>query len=355
MKALILGGTGAMGVHLVNLLAGQASRVVVTSRSRAGHDGIVEYITGNSRNEEFVKDLLKQDWDVIVDFMVYSTQAFQDRYKYLLDATGHYIYLSSSRVYANSEQPITENSPRLLDITNDKAYLATDEYALSKARQENLLFNAKQKNWTIIRPYITYNNNRLQLGVLEKEDWLYRALQRKTIITSSDIQSKRTTLTFGQDVARGINAILGQASAQSEAFHITSGTTISWSEVLETYMAVLEAHLKRRPTVAVQEMDRFMQWNSGKYQIIYDRLFNRQFDNTKIDRYIDTSSFLTPHIGLAQCLENFITLGEPRFNALNWKAEGIKDRMLGERTSIATIPGLKQKAKYCLFRYSPLA
>lgn len=351
MKVLVLGGTGAMGIHLVSLLADQGNRVVVTSRTRSGCAGNVEYITGNASDEKFIKDLLSQHWDIIVDFMVYSIASFQQRYRQFLNSTGHYIYLSSSRVYANSAQPITENSPRLLDVTDDKIYLATDEYALSKARQENVLFDATQKNWSIIRPYITYSDERLQLGVLEKEDWLYRALRGKAVVASSDIQSRRTTLTSGQDVARGIVAILGQADAQGEAFHITSGASISWSEVLETYMKVLESHLSHRPKVTLQSLDSFMQWRTGKYQIIYDRLYDRHFDNSKIDRYIDTSAFMSPYAGLAECLERFITSGKPRFNTLNWRAEAIKDRMLGERTPLAEIPGLKQKAKYYIFRH----
>ncbi|ANG61159.1 epimerase [Marinobacterium aestuarii] len=355
MKILVMGGTGAMGFHLVSFLAKQGNQVVVTSRTRSGRDGNVEYVTGNARDERFITGLLNQHWDAIVDFMVYSTQSFQHRYRQLLNATGHYIYLSSSRVYANSEQPITENSPRLLDVIKDQAYIETDEYALSKARQENILFESAHKNWSIVRPYITYSDERLQLGVLEKEDWLYRALRGKTIAACRDIQSKKTTLTFGEDVAKGMAAILGQPSALGEAFHITSDTSISWSEVLDTYMTVLEAYLQHRPTVTLQDLDSFMQWRSGKYQIIYDRLYNRQFDNAKIDRYIDRSSFLDPRVGLAQCLESFITSKNPQFKVLNWREEGIKDRMFGERMPITAIPGLKQKAKYCISRFSPFA
>lgn len=355
MKVLILGGTGAMGVHLVGLIAKQASRVVVTSRSRSGQDGNIEYVTGNAQDEGFLNNLLKQHWDVIIDFMVYSTPSFQERYKQLLNATGQYIYLSSSRVYAESKQPLTENSPRLLDVSNDQTYLATDEYALSKARQENLLFEHTNKNWTIIRPYITYGDYRLQLGVLEKEDWLYRALQGKTIVTSKDIQSKYTTLTFGEDVSRGILSILGKPGAQGEAFHITANDAISWSDVLETYITVLESHLPYRPKTSLQDLENFMKWRSGKYQIIYDRLYDRKFDNSKINKYIDTSQFTTPQIGLAQCLERFINTKKPQFRSLNWREEAIKDRILHEYTTLSEISGIKQKVKYCLFRYLNLA
>lgn len=354
MKVLVLGGTGAMGVHLVNLLAECASRVVVTSRSRSGREGSVEYATGNARDETFISGLLSERWDAIVDFMVYSTQEFQDKYRQFLQSTDQYVYLSSSRVYADSAQPLTENSPRLLDVSDDQVYLATDEYALTKARQENLLFQSSEKNWTIIRPYITYSDQRLQLGVLEKEDWLYRVLHNRTIVTSQDIQSKTTTLTTGYDVARGIVAILGKPNALGEAFHITSDESISWQQVLDTYLAVLEPHLASSPKVLLQGLDSFMQWRSGTYQITCDRLYDRRFDNSKINQYIDTSDFMRPQDGLAQCLQDFVSAKKPSFSGVNWREEAAKDRLLGERASLSEMPGFKQKLKYFIFRDVPV-
>lgn len=63
---------------------------------------------------------------------------------------------------------INEETPRLLDMIKDEEYLNTDEYALSKARQENILHEAGCNNWTIIRPYITFSETRLHLGYLKR-------------------------------------------------------------------------------------------------------------------------------------------------------------------------------------------
>ena len=73
-------------------------------------------------------------------------------------------------MYADST-PITEETPRLLDVCKDADYLKTDEYALAKAREENILFCSGKKKRTIIHPYITYNTERLQLGAIEKDIW----------------------------------------------------------------------------------------------------------------------------------------------------------------------------------------
>ena len=348
MKVLILGGTGAMGTHLAKLLVENGCVVYVTSRTQNHSQSKINYIVGNAQNNTFLEEILKERWDVIVDFMVYSTATFAGRLSILLDATEQYVYLSSARVYANSEVPITEDSPRLLDVTRDTEFLSTDEYALSKARQENLLLDSNKKRWTIIRPYITYSEKRLQLGVLEKEAWLYRVLHNRPIVFSADINSKTTTLTYGLDVARGISAIIGNESALGEAFHITNQHSIAWKDVLGIYSNILDRYLGHAPEVTLQDISKFSKWHSARYQIKYDRLYNRVFDNNKINKFIDTSGFIDATSGLKACLEEFLI--SPVFLNLDWRKEAIKDKQVGVRTSLTEPLTLKQKIKYLIYR-----
>ncbi|WP_207204965.1 hypothetical protein [Vibrio anguillarum] len=97
------------------------------------------------------------------------------------------------------------------------------------------------------------------MGVLEKEDWLYRALQGRSIVVAQDIQHKNTTLTSGQDVARSICALIGKEAALGEAFHITNDQSISWQQVLEIYQRVLS---KRgfEANIVEQELESFLVW-----------------------------------------------------------------------------------------------
>jgi len=352
MRILVLGGTGAMGVHLVQVLAELDHEVHVTSRSRSGKSGNINYLTGNAHNEVFLNHLLSEHWDGIVDFMVYSTAVFKKRYQQLLKATGHYMYLSSSRVYADSDAPITEKSPRLLDVSQDEKYLATDEYALTKARQEDILFDSEHDNWTIIRPYITYDTERLQLGVLEKEDWLYRAVHGRTVVTAKDIQTKQTTLTSGADVATAMAALMGNKNAQGEAFHITTDESLTWSEVTAIYRNTLREN-SITAKIIEQNLEDFLDWRQGTYQVTYDRLYNRIFDNSKIKQFVDTSTFISPTTGLAQCLTQFLDTKPLRFKAPNWQEEALKDRLTQETTPLNEMSGAKQKIKYCLFKTLP--
>lgn len=346
---LLLGGTGAMGTHLVQLFKNTEDNVFVTSRRHRDDFSNIHYLQGNAHELEFLGKVLNlKKWDTIVDFMIYSTSEFSDKVDLLLSSCQQYVFLSSSRVYADTQPCIKENSPRLLDVSPDKDYLSTDEYALSKARSENVLFNSKHKNWTIIRPYITYSEQRLQLGVLEKEDWLYRVLHGKTLVFSKDIASKTTTLTYGFDVARGIKAIIGQETALGEVFHITCDESHTWQEVYELYIKIITKHLGYKPKVMIIDQNPRVPIKESNPQVIYDRYYNRRFDNTKIKKYIDTGDFTPTMEGLTKCLEEF--LKHPKFNITGLSGQAMYDRITGEWTPLKEIPTWTMRIKYLLRR-----
>lgn len=348
MKILILGGTGAMGNHLVDLFRDTDNDIAVTTRVNRMSSNNINYIVGNAKDEGFLKKILDEKWDVIIDFMVYTTNEFKNKVNLLLNSTSQYVFLSSARVYADSYDPIKETSSRLLDVSTDKEFLSSDEYSLAKARQENILTNSGKKNWTIIRPYITYSSHRLQLGILEKEDWLYRALKGRTIVFSEDINSKLTTMTYGLDVAKGIKAVVGNFNSLGESYHITSSQSHLWSEILNIYLDVLENHLGYRPKVVLENLESFQSYHPANYQIKYDRLFNRKFNNEKIGEYLEINEFTSITDGLKDCLKEFIK--HPSFKQINWRVEALKDRKTNEIAKLNEIQSFKQKVKYLLYR-----
>lgn len=350
MKILILGGTGAMGLHLSKLLAEKGAQVSVTTRQVKLASNGIQYIQGNAKDDDFLRLLVAKPWDCIVDFMAYSTSDFQRRLSILLSNTQQYFFLSSARVYADSEQPITENSPRLLDVSQDAKFLQTDEYALAKARQEDLLKASGKKNWTIIRPYITYAEERLQLGVLEKENWLFRALQGRTIVFCNEILQNTTTLTYGRDVAKAMVSLIGCGKALGETFHITSEFRRSWEEILKIYCQTIAELTGKDPKLLNVGLDEFMETYTGHYQIIYDRLYNRVFDNSKINSFISTEDFVTPEKGLKANLDLF--LKDQKFLSLSSRGEGRRDFLTGEMTPLDNFFGVREKGLYLTYRYN---
>ncbi len=357
MRILILGGTGAMGTSLVEILRKQEeNEIFVTSRSSHRDEDHLHYLKGNAQDDGWMDEVLGQEtWDVIVDFMIYSTEHFLKRHSALLKATGQYVFFSSSRVYADGAgEKITEETPRLLDTTKDQVYLATDEYALAKAREEDVLQKAERKNWTIIRPYITYNTERLQLGTMEKEAWLYRALHGRTVVFTKDVADTLTTMTYGYDVAIGIASVLGKSEALGEVFHITQPQPVTWRRVAEIYQkAFLQATGKEMKIKYLPDAEEFSKVFCNHWQVYCDRLYPRVFDNRKISGFLgDNYSWVSMECGLQDCMVQFIG-GVRHFLSVNWPAEAWLDRQTGEKTPWGEIPTTKARVVYTIVRYLP--
>lgn len=341
-----------MGSHLVRILQQKGHPIYVTTRLSREDENDIKYLRGNAKEFIFLKQILNEHWDVIIDFMIYKTDEFRLRAEKLLNSTDQYVFLSSARVYANSDKPINEDTDRLLDVCEDHEYMLTDEYALSKARQEDILKDSGLRNWTIIRPYITYSEERLQLGVLEKEEWLYRALHGRTIVFSGEIASKLTTITYGFDVANALMPLVGNHNALGQIYNISNGLSISWTEVLKIYLNIIENKIGKRPKTIFLNTDEFLKCHPGKYQMRYDRLLNRQFDISKISNLCSKINYTSAKYGLKSCLEAF--LKRQKFKTINWKLEAIKDRLTHEKTPFSEIEGFKQKLKYLFYRYFPI-
>ena len=276
-KVLLLGGTGAMGVYLAPELLRLGHRVDITSRGdHVSSERDLHYIKGNAKDLAFVTPLLANGgYDAVVDFMIYRTAEFQQRYEMLLNHAPHYLFLSSYRVYGDNGRPITEQSPRLLDTVRDQEYLATDEYALAKARQENLLTGAPRRNWTILRPAITYSTTRFQLGTMEASEFLRRMLTGKTVPFPREMLDKQTTLSWAGDVARMIAKLVSNEQAFGETFTLATAEHHSWREVIELYKSILGGK------VQIVDLKTYSEILGRPWQIKYDRMYNRVIDNSK--------------------------------------------------------------------------
>lgn len=348
-RALLLGGTGPMGAHVSLFLSDLGYQVYVTTRTIRKSDLKINYIQGNAKEIPFLCSLMKDKWDVIIDFMSYTTREFIERAETLLNSTKQYIFISSARVYSDTgEKPINENSLLLLNTTKDEQYLNTDEYALSKARQEMILMNTEYKNWTIVRPSLTYGQYRLQLGVYEKENWLYRALHGRTIVFSEDLVDKYVTLTYGKDVAQCICQLVDKEESLRNVYNVVGQETMLWDDVLKVYCDVLEKYLNKKIKVTYIKKSTNLMIESEKYQVLYGRYFCRRFDNSKINEFVNTDMWIKPMQGLAMCLEEF--LKDPTFNAIDWRVEALIDRAAKEWTKLSEINNYKDVLKYLIYR-----
>jgi len=351
MKLLLIGGTGVIGSNIIKILDNTDSKLYITTRKNRINTDNINYIIGNAHDYHFIKNILNNDYyDCIIDFMIYSTDEFKKRIEDLLKSTSHYFYLSSARVYADSDNPITENSLRLLDVIKDRKYLQSDEYALAKARQEDIIKSSSYTNWTIIRPYITYGDNRFQLASFEKEYWLYRALMGKTIVFPEEMLYKKTTFTYAKDVAIAINNLINRKEAFSNIFNIVNGKYITWNDIINIYKGIFLNILNRDIKIKYISLENFYKIAPNIYQVKYDRMYNRIFNNEKILKYTNIDNFLDVQDGLNRCLSEYL-INNKEYLYFDWKNEAFQDKILNERSSTNSILGLKNKIKYLIFRY----
>lgn len=350
MKILILGGTGAMGTHVSQFLAQSGYDVIVTSRrARVSDIPGVSYVKGNAKEIGFLDELLADHWDAIIDFMIWSTDEFKVRVAKFLSVTNQYVFTSSYRVYADSPI-ITEDSSRLLDVIENPEYLATDEYALAKARCENMLFDSSRSNWTIVRPAVTYDGTgRFQLTVHEADTWLWRALRGIPVPVPQFMLTKQATMSWGGDVARMIALLIGNSKAMGEAFTVSTAEHMTWEQIVGIYQTVV-------PTLNVRDCDMagFERAHGAVWQIRYDRMYDRVVDNTKVLNATELrqSQLVTFRDGLTSQLRQYLDSGgQPRLNGIGRQARF--DRLIGGAPTLkyAADKGLATLTKYLIRRY----
>lgn len=339
-----------MGRYLIPLISKDAQNdVFITTRRKISSDcDNVHYITGNAKDIGFIGEVMKASgkWDVVVDFMIYSLEEFSKRVDLFLENAGQYIFLSSARVYADTKEPITESTPRLLDSTDDEKLLNSNNYAIVKARQEDLLIGHQAKNWTIVRPYITYSDAKLQLGAQEKEEWLYRVIHNRSIIVPDDIMNKTTTMTWGKDVAQAIVSFMGVKAAFGEIVNTAQNASVKWSGILNIYKKCLEELGYKVNTVHI---DHAAKLSSNAYKLKYDRLLNRTFSCEKIKAISGFSDFTDNETGIKDCLQTF--LKQPSFLGISWLYQAKVDRITKECAKWKEIPSVKDRCRYFLIRY----
>lgn len=282
-KALVLGGTGALGVYMVEELLRTGNTVdAVTMDDAVSDNPNLRYLKVNAKDNAVLDELLRNNYDCIIDYMLYfSKEEFGKRYLKLLDNTKHYIFLSSYRIYADSTTPITEQSDRLLDVATDPVYLNSKDYSLFKAEQEDMLHASGRKNYTVLRPAITYSKNRFQLTILEASTVVYRMRAGKTLVLPEEAMDKQATMSWAGDAAKMVSALLLNDKAFGEVYTISTSEHHTWREIAEMYRDI--GGLKYITVNYNDFLDIIAPENIHTHQqLVYDRLFNRVVDNNKI-------------------------------------------------------------------------
>ncbi|MBQ3447164.1 MAG: hypothetical protein IJG37_05930, partial [Synergistaceae bacterium] len=122
---------------------------------------------------------------------------------------------------------------------------------------------------------------------------------------------------------------------------------MKWGDIAEVYRKVFADVTGREMEIVYvdRSIDDTAQWK-------YDRMYNRIFDNSKIRSAVRNFRPVPIREGLTRCLTEFLTGGHD-FRRITGSNEGKMDRIAGTSTPLGEIHGVKDRAKYFLYRYTP--
>ena len=237
-------------------------------------------------------------FDAVVDFvhvkdLTPDLVELKPRMDLIRANTDQYVYLSSYRTYADVDSFVTEDSPQWLDVTKDEKFLGEDDYAIPKARAERYLRSLGEKNWTIVRPIISFTHYRLDLVTVGAYAILYRTRAGKPIPLPEEVRDKHCGVTWGGNTGLQIAHLLGKEAALGEAFTLGVDEGLVWGDVARFYEELAGAAFRWIPAEDYLEIA-----TSNDYmerQMIYtDRILDRRVDFSKMLRVtgLDPARFL---------------------------------------------------------------
>ena len=236
-----------------------------------------------SVTDELLNELFKaHHYDAIVDFIHYTTpEAYKPRCNLLLANTDQLVFLSSYRVYADEEHPIKETSPQLLNVIKDPYFLENEKYAVPKSHNENTLRASGKKNWTIIRPLISFSHFRLDLVRAGAPELLFRSKAGKPILLPEAARKLTSGVGWAGNIGKMIAALIGNDKALGEAFTLGTGEQNPWEQVADMYTDRVGASYVWIPTEDYLECAHNNAY-SERCALLYDRLFDRKIDTSKL-------------------------------------------------------------------------
>jgi len=274
-KVLLIAGGGTLGTYTSEELLKMGCSVdVICLEDKESSDERLRFFKEYA-TEEYLNCLFeKTHYDVIVNFIHYSNvEEYKKIHSLLINNTEHLVFLSSYRVYADEEHPITETSPRLSEVLTDEEFFQKETYALPKSRCEDLLNNdCAGQAWTIVRPVISFSDMRMDVYTYSGHTVLEKAKQAEELLLPDFAQN----LTAGLDWAGNSGKLIARLAVNPETigkcYTISSGQNLTWGEVADIYKELIGLKVRW-----VDENE-YIKMVRDKWGYIYDRKFNRVID-----------------------------------------------------------------------------
>ena len=286
-RVLLIAGGGTLGTYAAKELLLKGCRVdIICLEDKISDNENLRFFKERADLPYMEKFLEGNKYDGIVNFIHYpDPEIYPPVHELLIKSAGHLIVVSSYRVYADEQHPITEDSPMLLDVVKDKEFLETEKYALSKAKLEKYLRSSCQgQNWTIVRPVISFSKRRFDLVTYSGQDIINLTNNGETVLLPIEAKNVTAGLDWAGNTGKLIANLLFKKNTFGEAYTVSSAQNLTWGEIAQVYTDLLGTRFEWL------EMPEFRKATASFHRelcddgLVYDRLFDRRIDNSKILR-----------------------------------------------------------------------
>ncbi|NLV75184.1 MAG: NAD-dependent epimerase/dehydratase family protein [Chloroflexi bacterium] len=274
--ALLIAGGGTLGTYTAEELLRLGHSVdVICLEDKVSDNEKLQFYKANA-TVEYLDQLFQENrYDGIVNFIHYPNyEDYIPYHKLLSQSTEHLIFLSSYRVYADLQHPITESAPQLIDVIKDNpAFHEQETYALAKSRAERFLSNNPYpKNWTVVRPVISFSDKRLDINMVSGHTVIERAKEGKAVQLPIEARHLTAGLDWAGNSGKLIANLLFKEHCIGEAYTISSAQNITWGDVADIYTRLLNVKFEWVP----------VHYPPGVWSWCYDRAYDRRIDNSKV-------------------------------------------------------------------------
>lgn len=278
-KVLLIAGGGTLGRYTAKELLSKDCEVdVICLEDYVSDNPKLRYYKANADLNYLTEFLKDKYYDGIVNFIhYYVPEMYKPVHKLLTSKTDQLIFLSSYRVYAESKQPLTEEAPFLADVVEDEEFLKSEDYAVPKAICEKYLREESDtKNWTVVRPVISFSDKRFDLVTVSGHEIIDAARSGKTVILPEVAKNLTAGLDWAGNSGKLIANLLFKKECLGEAYTVSSGQNLTWGEVADIYTRLTGVNFRWADT------EEYVSTGHGGNGLFYDRLYDRAVDNTKI-------------------------------------------------------------------------
>lgn len=301
---LLIAGGGTLGTHTANELLRLGHCVdVICLEDKISENPNLHYIKAGVDYDYLSEFLKNRRYDGIVNFMLYtSLEDYIPTHRLLCEKTDHLIFLSSYRVYADEQHPLTETAPLLIDTVTDREFLETEDYAVPKAHCERYIeHESGTDNWTIVRPVISFSSRRFDVVIASGRRVIKAAQSDTPVYLPACTKHLTAGLDWAGNSGKLIANLLWKPDAFREAFTVSSGQNLKWCEVADIYTELLGTRFEW------VETDSPLLKKGNPWMLKYDRMYDRDVDNSKILRVtgLTHEDFTSIREGIQIELENY--------------------------------------------------